>query len=233
MVFVMRLCILLLAAAFSLAGSVSAQDKPPESGSKMPDFLKSALGSIKPGAKPDMKDSRCQAIIGTWRGLGADRVTFSDDGKWRTGSANGTWTCSDPGSRKFAINLPSGRVIMALEPKATRASARDDQGHLFVAHKEDVPKPPPKPPVASPAGPCVAAVGHWLWPDGVKVALSASGLVASDRQGNGHWRCVEPALLKIGVQFGATPEIALTLSGDHGRLEGATADGWPIVAERH
>ena len=233
MTFVLRLGVLALTGFLGLAQSVAAQDKPPDSGSKMPDFLKSALGSIKPDAKPDMKDSRCQAIIGTWRGLGADRVSFSEDGKLRAGSATGTWTCSDPGTRKFAVNLPGGRMIMALEPKALRASARDDQGHLFVAHKDDAPKPAPKPPVVAPNGPCMAATGHWLWPDGAKVTLSASGLAVGDRQGNGRWRCLDEALLKVGVQLGTGPEITLTLSAASKRLEGTTSEGWPFVAERH
>ncbi len=180
-----------------------------------------------------MKDGRCHAIIGTWRGLGADRVIFSEDGKLRSGQQSGTWSCADPANRKFAVNLPSGRVIMALESKATRASARDDQGHLFVAHKDDVPKAAVKPAAVVPTGPCVAAIGHWLWPDGAKVTLAASGLALSDRQTSGHWRCADEAALKIGVQFGAAAESVLTLSADHARLEGASVDGWPFMAERH
>ncbi len=229
----MRIWGLAFIACLSIGGSAWAQDQPPESGSKMPDFLKSALGSLKPEAKSDMKDSRCHAIIGTWRGLSADRVIFSEDGKLRSGQLSGTWSCTDPATSKFAVNLPSGRVMMALEPKAMRASARDDQGHLFVAHKDDAPKPAVKPPPIMPTGPCVAAIGHWLWPDGAKVTLAASGLASSDRRGTGHWRCVDDAALKLGVQFGADPENALTLSADHTRLEGASADGWPFVAARH
>ena len=230
MALVLRLSVLAFAA---VGGSAWAGDTPAESGSKMPDILKSALGSLKPEAKPDMKDDRCHAIIGTWRGLGAERVIFSEDGKLRSGQQNGTWSCTDPASRKFAVNLPSGRVIMALEPKAARASARDDQGHLFVAHKDEALKPAVKPPSVMPAGPCVPAIGHWLWPDGAKVTLAASGIALSDRQASGHWRCADDAALKIGVQFGAAPESILTLSADHTRLDGASTDGWPFIAERH
>lgn len=224
---------LALAGGLLMSGAAWAADPPPESGSKMPDFLKSALGSIKPDAKPDMKDDRCRAIIGTWRGLGADRVIFSEDGKLRSGRQTGTWACTDPAARRFSVNLPTGPVVMALEPKATRASARDDQGHLSVAHKDDAPKPAAKPPVPAPNGPCALAIGRWLWPDGAKVTLTASGLALSDRQGNGNWRCADVGLVKIGIQFSGQAENILNLSADHARLEGTGADGWPFLAERH
>jgi hypothetical protein len=220
---------MLLACAIA-AWPVRAEEPP-----ALPDLLKSALSAVKSGqASSAESDPRCEIILGNWRGFGLDHIDVSPKGKIASKSGPGSWTCMDPKSRKFSLDVAGlGRAVVTLDPRGTRASGKLANGHLIAATKEGPLQPTQKSATAArPSTDCATIIGRYLWADGSKVTLAADGTALSDRAPAGRWRCLDAKARKIAVSFGTGLEAILTDNTDHTQIEGKDPSGWPISARR-